>query len=621
MNSADIFSRPFLFEIAWEVCNQIGGIYTVMRTKAPTMVDRWGENYVMVGPYNPHNSALEFEAAEPPAEIRQALIALEGQGIKAHYGAWLVQGKPTAILLDYSNQLSRCSEFKYLLWHDNGISTAHQDPELDNVIAFGFCVYELLRAIVEQRRTKKLVAHFHEWMAGVALLRIKHLQLPVATVFTTHATLLGRYCASEDPNFYANLPGINADAAARHYNIHTRHSIERASAHCAHIFTTVSEVTARESEYLLGRHADFVLPNGLNPHRFAALHEFQNLHLKYKERIHEFVMGHFFPTYSFDLDRTLYIFTSGRYEYRNKGMDLFIESLWRLNQRLKELSRPPTVVAFIITRGATKSLNVASLQNHVTFEDLKAACEDIESGLARRILDSVARGHLPSYEELLSSDAQVRLKRAILGRKNQVWPPIVTHDMTFDESDPVLNHLRHRQLLNSPNDPVKVVFHPDFVTVTSLFNMDYDQFVRGCHLGVFPSYYEPWGYTPLECLALGIPTVTTDLSGFGAYVERNVPDALNHGLLVLNRSHQSPDESINQLGDFLFRFCELGRRERISLRNRAERLTERFTWDVLAAHYHRVHAEALKCLGPSLTVLTSEREWSPKNQPVTSFNP
>jgi glycogen(starch) synthase len=192
---------------------------------------------------------------------------------------------------------------------------------------------------------------------------------------------------------------------------------------------------------------------------------------------------------------------------------------------------------------------------------------------------------------------QVRLKRAMLSRKNHTWPPIVTHDLHDDANDPVLAHLRHRNLFNGPQDPVKVVFHPDFVSISSLFNLDYEQFVRGCHMGIFPSYYEPWGYTPLECLALGLPTVTTDLSGFGAYVQRTVSDALTNGVLVLERSKSSPDDVIEQLSEFLFRFCELSRRERIGLRNRAERLTERFTWDALAAHYQRAHAEALKMLG------------------------
>jgi glycogen(starch) synthase len=223
----------------------------------------------------------------------------------------------------------------------------------------------------------------------------------------------------------------------------------------------------------------------------------------------------------------------------------------------------------------------------------------MEESLGQRIMQAAARGRMPTYDDIFTEDIQLRLKRAILARKTTQWPPVITHDLWDDTNDPVMNHLRHRNLINAPGDPVKVVFHPDFVSLTSLFSLDYDQFVRGCHMGVFPSYYEPWGYTPLECLALGLPTVTTDLSGFGAYVERHVPDALQNGVLVLNRSKTSVDACIEQLTSFLVKFCDLNRRERIALRNRAERITERFTWDVMAAHYHRAHGEALRALMPT----------------------
>jgi len=580
-----------LFEVAWEVCSQIGGIYTVMKTKAPTLVERWGENYFLVGPYHQHTSTLEFEESTPSESIARVLDEIRSRGIVCHYGRWLVDGRPSVILIDYRSRSPRLNDDKYFLWKDNGISLDGADGEVDAVTSFGFCVAELLE-VASQYLTDRIIGHFHEWMAGVALPRIRQRQLPIATVFTTHATLLGRYVASNDPNFYTNLPHFDADLMARTYMIWPKYAIERAAAHSAHVFTTVSEVTAREAEHLLGRKPEFVLPNGLNPHHFTALHEFQNLHVRYKERIHEFVMGHFFPSYSFDLDRTLYVFTSGRYEYRNKGMDLFIESLYRLNQRLKATPNPPTVVAFIITRASTKNLNVTALQNHLKFEELKTTCREIERSVGQRVLAAAARGKLPTYEEIFPDDVQLRLKRSILSRKSSDWPPVVTHDLWEDSEDQVLCHLRHRNLLNAPDDPVKVVFHPDFVSMNSLFSLDYEQFVRGCHMGIFPSYYEPWGYTPLECLALGLPTVTTDLSGFGAYVARHVPDALQNGVLVLNRSKTAVDGCIEHLTSFLMKFCELTRRERIALRNRAERMTERFTWDVMAAHYHRAHAEA-----------------------------
>jgi glycogen(starch) synthase len=202
---------------------------------------------------------------------------------------------------------------------------------------------------------------------------------------------------------------------------------------------------------------------------------------------------------------------------------------------------------------------------------------------------------MPTLDELLPQEMQVRLRRSMLARRSSNWPAIVTHDLYDESKDPVLQHLRHRGLFNSPDDPVKMIYHPEFLTATSpVLSLDYEQFVRGCHMGIFPSYYEPWGYTPLECLALGLPTVTTDLSGFGGYVQKNVPDALQNGILVLNRSRHSTDETIDELAHFILRFCELGRRERIALRNRAERITDRFSWSVLASSYHRAHNEALE---------------------------
>lgn len=589
MNSQSPDPKSLLFEVAWEVCNQVGGIYTVIKTKAPTMIERWGDNFFLVGPLEEHSLQIEFEASEPPALIGQTLELLRDTGIPTLFGRWLIPGNPQVILIDYRSQMKHLGRNKYYLWNDHGIGSP-DDQEINGVISFGFAVTELILTLERVFNEHRITAHFHEWLASIPIPRLRMMKSRSALVFTTHATLLGRCISGDNRNLYSELPYLNPFAEAEHYNIMHKFLIERAAAHGAHVFTTISDVTAREAAHFLGRKPDGITPNGFNPHRFQALHEFQNLHVKYKERLHEFSMSHFFPSYSFDLDRTLYFFISGRYEYRNKGMDIYIESLFRLNAKLKTLPNPPTVVAFIITRANTKNLAVNCMQNTLMFEDLKSACEEAEKSMAQRLLSVTAKGEQPSFDTLLDPEMQVRIKRAMLARKRNEWPPVVTHDLWDTQSDPVVNHLRHRGLYNSPHDPVKVIFHPDFVSMTSpLFNLDYEQFVRGCHMGIFPSYYEPWGYTPLECLALGNPTVTTDLSGFGGYAQERIPDALQSGVLVLNRATQSPDESINDLSQFLFRFCELSRRERIALRNRAERLTEKFTWSVLGREYHTAH--------------------------------
>ncbi len=588
--------QPLLFEIGWEVCWQLGGIYTVLRSKVPAMLERWGDRYCMIGPYNPQTAALEFEEMPTEGFIRGALDQLRNQGIGCHYGRWLVPGRPRVILLDYRGRFRDLDADKYLMWKDHGISTVANDGEVNEVIALGFTLTEFFIALMHELGGKTpVIAHFHEWMAGVAVPRIAHLRLPISTIFTTHATLLGRYLASDSPEFYQHLPLINPEEQAAKRNIFPRFAIERAAAHASTVFTTVSQVTSFEAEKLLGRQPDLILPNGLNLQRFAAIHEFQNLHHKYKETIHEFVMGHFFPSYSFDLDRTLYLFTSGRYEYRNKGMDLFIEALHRLNARLRDVEDRPTIVAFIVTKAATRNINVGTLQSQSMFDELHKTCEQIEEQIGRRLFLGAANGRISAPDDLLDEDDRVRLKQAIHAWRTGRQPPIVTHDLIHDDTDAILQHLRHRGLFNSPDDPVKVVFHPQFVTATSpLISLDYEQFVRGCHLGIFPSYYEPWGYTPMECVAMGVPTVTTDLSGFGAYVQQNIQGHQSEGIYVLNRRTRNFEESVNDLVDYLLQFASLTRRQRIELRNRSERLSELFDWPVLIGHYNEAHDLALE---------------------------
>jgi glycogen(starch) synthase len=589
---------PLLFEIAWEVCWQLGGIYTVLRSKASTMLERWGDRYCLIGPYNPTTAAVEFEEQPTYGSIRETLQKLKDAGITCYFGRWLIAGRPRVILIDYRGRYGHLDFDKYLMWQDHGIAIDASDGEVNEVVAFGFAVAEFFRAFTGIVKDRPILAHFHEWMGGIAVPRIAHLRLPMATIFTTHATLLGRYIAGDNPYFYDHLHFLDPEAEAAKYQIYSRFAIEKAAAHASTVFTTVSEVTATEAAKLLGREPDAILPNGLNIQRFAAPHEFQYLHQQYKERIHEFVMGHFFPSYTFDLDNTLYLVTSGRYEYRNKGMDMYIEALHRLNLRLKEVVNPPTIVAFIITRAQVKNVNVSVLQNQSMFEDLRRTCDEISRQMGSRLFHSAATGRIPTFAELLSDDAQVRLKRATHAWRTHRQPLIVTHDLADDAGDPVLKHLRYRNLFNAADDPVKVVFHPEFVSATSpVINLDYEQFVRGCHMGVFPSYYEPWGYTPMECIALGLPAVTTDLSGFGAYAQRHIPNHEERGILVLNRRTKSFDAAVDDLVEYLFHFVRLNRRERIEMRNGVERLGELFDWSNLVKHYDEAHRLALDRIG------------------------
>ncbi|MEM6458989.1 MAG: glycosyltransferase [Planctomycetota bacterium] len=582
-------------ELAWEACNQVGGIYTVLRSKVPSMVSRWGNRYCLVGPYNERSAPVEFEPAPLVGAVGQAVKQMREMGFGADYGRWLVSGRPHLVLLHLEDTKRYLDDIKHRLWADHGIPSPGGDGLIDDVLAFGESARLLLSLLgAREAHRRRLIAHFHEWMAGAAVPMLRHEQWPGSVVFTTHATLLGRYLAMHNPVFYDHLSFFNPAEEAKHFNIECQHGLERAAAHGAHVFTTVSDVTGQECAHLLGRGPDVVLPNGLNIERFSAVHEFQNLHRRYKERIHEFTLGHFFPSYRFDLESTLYMFTSGRYEYRNKGMDVTIEALARLNHRLREAEVPVTVVFFIITKAPVHSLKVAALQSHAMLQEFQDAADAIKEGVGRELFYAAAEGHIPDLNTLVDDYWRLRLRRSIQSWRRREPPAIVTHDMVDDAGDAVLNQLRTCRLFNAEADRVKVVYHPDFITSTNpLFNMEYEQFVRGTHLGVFPSYYEPWGYTPLEAIALGVPAVTSDLSGFGSYLQQVMPDHEAQGIAVIHRRQTDLSGAADQLADRMFRFCQLSRRERVTLRNTVESFSEHFDWHNLGRSYHEAHEMAL----------------------------
>jgi glycogen(starch) synthase len=587
--------KAFLFEIAWEVCQQVGGIYTVIRSKVPAMIDIWQKQYCLIGPYDPAVTPQEFEEKAPSRLLAPVIAAMQKDGYDVHYGHWLITGRPQVVMFNPQSAMPNLEKIKYFLWERSHISFTIADELMDKTLAFAFLVEQFfikLSAELGDRYT--LVAHFHEWLAAAAMENMQRAKLPVRTLFTTHATMLGRYLSIADAYAYTRLSSLDWQTEAKRYNILPQVYLERSAAHAADVFTTVSEVTARECQYLLGRTPDFILPNGLNIQRFVALHEFQNLHRTYKEKIHDFVMGHFFPSYTFDLDKTIYFFTSGRYEYRNKGFDLAIEALARLNHKLKQTQSKYTVVFFIISRQPCHSINPQVMHNRGVMEELRKCCEAITDQIDERLFRAVAAGPYPDLNKLVDEYWKLRLRRTMLVWKSKELPPIVTHNLVDDKNNEVLNYLRLCNLINLPEDPVKVVYHPDFIQPSNpLFGIDYDQFVRGCHLGIFPSRYEPWGYTPLECIALGVPTVTSDLSGFGSYVLKNIPLPEQKGMYVLSMRQASFHEQANQLTELLYEFLQMDRRDRIAQRNRVESSAEHFDWSNLIKHYVAAYEDVL----------------------------
>ncbi len=594
-----IIENTLVTEIAWEACNQVGGIYTVLRSKVPTMVGKFGDNYCLVGPYVPQSVATEFEEVKDNADpFAKAVNKMKDMGFEAYYGRWLVTGRPKIVLLNPFSVFNRLGDIKYSLWEQHHIETP-DDHLINQVIAFGFLNSIFLQTLAgRKQKNQSIVAHFHEWMAATHIPELRRNLTQVCITFTTHATLLGRYLAMNDPEFYNHLPFFDWLQESRNFNIESQVKIERAAAHGSHVFTTVSEVTAAECQHLLGREPDIVTPNGINIERFHVLHEFQNLHQQYKDKIHQFVMAHFFSCYTFDLDNTLYFFTSGRFEFRNKGFGLTLEALARLNHMMQKEHINKTVVMFFITKQPYHSINPGVMQSRAVMEELRQTCQSIERQVGSRLFYAaagIADNRLPQLNNFVDDYWRLRFRRTLQSWKSKNLPPVVTHNLIDDADDPILMFLRSANMVNNAHDKVKIVYHPDFIVPTNpLWGMEYEQFTRGCNLGIFPSYYEPWGYTPLESIARGVPAVTSNLSGFGDFVIHNMQNPEEKGIYVIDKVKNTFHQSAQQLAERLLRFVKMNRRERVEMRNRSESASVSFDWEVLTKYYDKAYLLAIQ---------------------------
>ncbi|MCL4163944.1 UNVERIFIED_CONTAM: hypothetical protein GTU68_050538, partial [Idotea baltica] len=429
------------------------------------MVENFGGNYCLIGPYVHANVTTEFEEVSVLNNdpFAKAAAQMREMGFEAHYGKWLVTGRPNILLVNPYSVFDRLGEIKYQLWEHHAIETP-DDNLINQVIAFGYMTKIYLDLLAGKKtKNQNIVAHFHEWMAATPIPELRKTNTPVSIVFTTHATLLGRYLAMNDPEFYNHLPFFDWESEAKNFNIEAQVKIERAAAHGSHVFTTVSEVTAVECQFLLGREPDIVTPNGINIERFHSSHEFHNKHEKYKDRIHQFVMAHFFSSYTFDLDKTLYFFTSGRFEFRNKGFGLTLEALARLNHMMKKENIDKTIVMFFITKQPYHSINPDVLQNKGVMEELRQTCQSIEKQVGSRLFQKAAEipdNKMPQLSDLVDDYWRLRFRRTLQSWKSDRLPPVVTHNLINDSDDPILMFLRSANMVNHANDKVKIVYHP-----------------------------------------------------------------------------------------------------------------------------------------------------------------
>lgn len=587
-----------LFEISWEVCNKVGGIYAVIRSKAHQSKKAYRSNYYTIGPYFHEKAVAEFQERGPPDRFMGIFERLKHEGILCRYGKWLIEEEVDTILIDYHGYCRKNNDIKARLWETyeiDSLGTSFYD--FDEPIIWSTAVGRFLEEISKSKafKDKKLVAHFHEWMSCGALLHLKRKNVKMGTVFTTHATMLGRTLTGNGVDLYKYLDELDPKEEAYKWEMHSKHQVERASAKESDVFTTVSEITSIEAEKILGRKTDLLLYNGLNIDHYPNLDEISIKHRQYREKMRDFLRYYFFPYYSFNVDKSLVYFISGRYEFRNKGVDIFIEALSRLNKKMKKEGSKKTIVAFFWIPRDVIRIKPELSHARAYFEDVVESVDNNLEDIRKNIIHNLSCQRRLSQRNLFSEEFITETKKKVLrfgGREGN--PPLCTHDLPDEDNDAILCHFKKHGLLNRKEDKVKVIFYPIYLTgADNLLDLNYNESILGSHLGVFPSFYEPWGYTPLETAALGVASITTDLGGFGRYISGN-PIWEKKGIFVVDIFNKSRNKKISNLYEILHKFSKLSTEERMENKVEAHHVASLLDWNLLITNYIRAHNLAVK---------------------------
>ena len=536
-----------LFETSWEVCNKVGGIYAVLSTKAKTLQKRYKDNLIFIGPdlWSAENPSPSFVEGKTPLAAWQRQTGLPS-GVRVRVGRWDVPGKPIAVLVTYDALYPFKNELYAEMWERYGVDSLHAYGDYDESCMFAYAAALVIESIVKWKANPemKVVAHFDEWTTGMGLLYVKSRLPHVATVFTTHATSIGRSICGNGKPLYDYMPGYFGDQMADELNMQSKHSLEKAAAHAADAFTTVSEVTARECEQLLERRP-LVTPNAFEQNYVPKGAKFTATRAAARQRMLRVagaLTGQRFP------DDTMIIATSGRLEMRNKGIDVYLDALSSLRdalERVNSLSRK--VLAFVLVPAWMKSPRA-----------------DLVENMASR-------------------------------KPHRLFDPVITHNLYNPDSDPVYSRINALGFHNEPQDMVTVIDVPSYLNGNDgIFDMTYYDLLAGLDAAVFPSYYEPWGYTPLESAAFGLPTVTTDLAGFGQWVLDNFgDDSDKSGIKVVHRTDSNYQETVQSVVSGLINLYMMEPKMMKSVRNGSRTTSKAASWDNFIKYYDQAYEMAL----------------------------
>ena len=541
MAKKEILQPDYLFEVSWEVCNKVGGIYTVIATKALHLQGQMGRRHIFIGPDVWMHRAGNPDFLEDPMMYRSWKAQALSEGLRFRVGRWNIPGKPVAILVDYKQFLPQADDILATLWRDYGVDSLTGNWDYKESAVFGVMAGRVIESFwnYNLHGGEKVVAQFHEWQTGAGILHLKSSGIPVATVFTTHATMMGRCLAGNNLPLYNDITTYNGDEMARRFNVMAIYSLEKKSAQNADAFTTVSDITAKECAQFLERPVDVVTPNGFeNSFTPASDEEYVRLHDAARQRLVEVATAMSAEEVP---NNALFIGIGGRYEFRNKGIDVFIDALDRLNRSDYD---GRSIQAFIM----------------------------------------IPSGHHGPDREVVAK---------LSGEGDPNYQTQTSHVLMNADYDTITHRLQEVGLTNSLGDKVKVYFIPSYLNGDDgVFNMPYYDLLCGMDLALFPSYYEPWGYTPLEALAFRVPTLTTSLAGFGLWVQTHYKK--NHpGITVLTRDDANYDEVVDGTVARIRELAALDKEHRKEYRENAREVAQIALWENQIVYYQEAYSIAL----------------------------
>ena len=545
LKSSELTQPDLLFETSWEVCNKIGGIYTVLSTKARELKKVLGDNLIFIGPdvwsdLTPSPSFIERKTLLKSAATNLQLP----DNISIRVGRWDIPGSPVVVLVKFQHLIGKMNDIYGEMWEKFGVDSLHAYGDYDEACAFAVASAKVIEALVKflHADDKKIVAHFDEWTTGMGLLYLKSHMPEVATIFTTHATSIGRSICGNGKALYEYFEGYNGDQMARELNMESKHSLEKAAAHNADCFTTVSEVTAKECTQLLDITPRVVTPNGFEPDFIPASRTYNRQRKEGRERLLKiagFLKGKEFP------EDTFIIATAGRNEYRNKGLDLYIDSMVTLGE--KEDTGGREVLALVLVPAWVKE---------------------------------------PSGELLMDLYHEGNDRPAA---------SYLTHRLNNEDCDSVCCRLRSLEM-GKRGGETSIIYVPCYLDAhDGIVDISYYDLLPALDLTVFASYYEPWGYTPLESVAFGVPTITTDKAGFGQWVLSNFENSLDKtGVFVIPRTDSNYTENCQAIAEAASTFMKQPVPEINKARREASATARKADWQFFIKDYYKAFDIALK---------------------------